>query len=97
VSPKAGVTAILTPNNSQKRKGKKMDEKELQAYRESNEFKEKDKEARKMVEEHRLYFRDNPLQIITPKETTDNILHRMKFQPTHINYVTNTVTFTLVE
>ena len=62
------------------------------------EFQKKDEEARIMVEMARGYFQDNPLQIIgTPDETIKNILLGMKFQVSNINYVTNTVMFTLVE
>ena len=49
------------------------------------------------VAKRRLFFQDNPLQIVTPDETLDRLLLGMKFQVTDLNYVTNTVTFKLVE
>ena len=60
-------------------------------------FQEKDEEARIRVEMARGYFRDNSIQVAVTDETAQNILLGMKFQPTNINYVTNTVTFKLVE
>jgi len=61
------------------------------------EFQKKDKEARIGVKMARGYFKDNPFQVVVPDETIKNILLGMKFQPTNIDYATNTVTFTLVE
>ncbi len=73
----------------------------FQAYEKTNSTNEvmqrRIEEARILVEMARCYFQDNPLQIITPVETTKNILLGMKFQVTNINFVTNTVLFTLVE
>lgn len=62
-----------------------------------NWLQKRDKEAQIKVEMARGYFQDNPLQVATPDETTKNILLGMKFQVTNIKFVTNTVTFTLVE
>ena len=62
------------------------------------EFQKRDEEARIRVEEARQYFLNNPLQDITDDDKIiKNILPGMKFQVSNINYVTNTVTFTLVE
>ena len=63
----------------------------------SLEFQRRDAKAHELVEKARLFFRENPLQIVTPDETLDGLLLGMKFQVTNLNYVTNTVTFKLVE
>ena len=54
--------------------------------------------ATKLVNEARQYFLNNPLQDVTEDDKIiKNILLGMKFQVSNINYVTKTVTFTLVE
>jgi len=60
-------------------------------------FRDKDREARIGVKKARGYFQDNPLQVVAPGETIQNILLGMKFRVSNVNFVTNTVTFTLVE
>ncbi len=65
---------------------------------EKDEFiRDKEREARIGVKKARGFFQVNPLKIITPDETTENILLGMKFQVTNINFMSNAVTFTLVE
>lgn len=61
---------------------------------------EADEKARIGVEKARLYFQDNPLQVMPFDETdeiVENILLGMEFRVTNINFVTNTVTFKLVK
>lgn len=96
VSPKVGIAAILAPDNSRKRKGK-MDEKELQAYRESNEFKERDKEARRLVEEAYANLQGILLEATFPFGIPKDVLLGMKFGITALDYKNNLITFTLVE
>ena len=66
----------------------------------SAEIQEKNRKAVILVEKARGYFRANLLQVLPldeTDETIENILPGMKFQVENINFMTNTVTFKLVE
>jgi hypothetical protein len=50
-----------------------------------------------MVRKAHKSLREQPLQAIFPEGIRPDILFGMKFRVTNINFVTNTVIFTLVE